>query len=377
VAKSRRGRGEGALFQRKDGGWCAYVTLPTAADGKRRRRYVYGPDKNDVRHRLALLQVKVGSGEAVKTRADRTSLGAHLTSWLASLEVRAPTERQYRWIVTQYLIPRLGAVRLASLDHEDLDRFFRALKTERVGDRTRQLCYDTLRIPLRRAVRAGVLRASPIDAVTRPRYERREMTPWNAEEARAIVEASRTDRFHALYVLELRLGLQFPGEVLGLRWSDVDLKKRELYLSTQLATRGRKTVATKTDARRRRLVLPQSVVDALTLHREKLLAEGLRSSPWIFPNVNGDAMNSRNFVRDSYDEVVKRSGVRRVRPYDMRHTFATLALIAGVHPKIVSEILGHASIDQTLRTYSHVLGGMQESAVEKLDALWAETAANS
>lgn len=372
MKRIRRGRGEGSIFKRKDGDWCAYVTLPTLEPGKRRRRYVYGHDKAAVRLRLAQLQVKVASGEFVKQRADRTTVAVYLSSWLAGLEVRDRTAGSYRWITESYLIPRLGGARLEALETVDIEKMLHDLRAEGVGDRTRQLCYDTLRIPLRRAVRAKMLAYNPIEAVSRPRYERREMTPWTPEEARAVVEASRSDRFHALYVLELRLGLQFPGEVLGLRWSDVDLKKREIYLSTQLTGRTRQSGPTKTEARRRRLVLPQQVVDALLEHRERLMADGLRSSPWLFPNRDGGPMNARNFVRDSFEKVIERSGVRRVRPYDMRHTFATLALIAGVHPKIVSEILGHASIEQTLRTYSHLMPGMQEEAVRALDRLWNE-----
>ena len=92
----------------------------------------------------------------------------------------------------------------------------------------------------------------------------------------------------------------------------------------------------------------------------------------MFPNQSGEAMNARNFVRDSFDPVVERAGVRRIRPYDMRHTFATLALLAGVHVKVVSEMLGHASIDQTLKTYSHYLPTMQEDAVRAMDAYWSE-----
>lgn len=396
MARKRRERGDGGLYQRKDGMWCGRVELPPeVVDGRKRRRqrFVYAKTKPEALRLLAQLQVKVATTSGtVATRADRTTVAEYLQAWLGGLEVRPRTRDQYDWIVSAYLIKHLGGVRLAALELGTLEHFFADLRRDGVGDRTRQLCYDVLRSALKRAVRARILPFNPLEEISRPRVERREVDPWSAEEASLVIEASKADRFHALYVLELRLGLQFPGEVLGLRWDqDVDLKARKLRVGGQL-TGERVRGGTKTAARRRQLDLPQAVVDALTAHKQRLLEEGLRASPWVFPDGQGNAQNARNFVRDSFNKVVQRAGelrcrscarpleghpadcefvpgVRRIRPYDMRHTFATLALLGGVHIKVVSRMLGHANETETLRTYSHFLPSMLEDANDRIGAM--------
>ena len=149
-----------------------------------------------------------------------------------------------------FLIPRLGAIRLESLDFADVTRFLGALRKDGVGERTQQLCHNILRAALKRAVRARIIRANPMDGIPAPRHDRREVAPWTREESTAVIAAAAAGRFGALYVLVIRLGLQFPGEVLGLRWTDVDLRAGEVYLSKQLLTRGRQRAPTKTEARR-------------------------------------------------------------------------------------------------------------------------------
>ncbi len=404
----RRGHGEGSIFVRKDGSFCAALSLSTGPDGKRRRRYVYAASKAEARLKLEQLKVTIAMGARVNTHTDRTTVATYLRAWIASKEIREKTRVQYEWIVERYLVPRIGAIRLEDVDHAAVAAFLAQLRRDDPGDRTRQLCFDVLRAALNHAVIAKKLPSNPMLGTERPRVERREITPWLQSEANLVLEEARDDRFYALYVLELRLGLQFPGEVLGLRWDyDVDMKARKIRVGGQLATRGRKRAATKTVARRRELAMPGAVYDALVEHRARLLAEGLRSSPYVFPNREGKAQDSRNFVRDSFDPIVERAGrrrcaectlpaavhenleakppiakadvaacdefrpgVRRVRPYDMRHTFATVALVADVHIKTVSRMLGHANEIETLRTYVHYVPSMLEDANERIDAIW-------
>jgi len=345
------------------------IALPEV-DGKRRRRYAYAKTKTAAAQLLHKLRSDLTIAGEIPS--DRTSLELYLRRWLDGLEVRPTTRRSYTVVVEKHLIPALGNLFLDEITLDDLEQFSAKQRRNGVGDRTRQLTHAVLRAAMKRAVRGRVLAASPMDGLSAPRYESPEMTPWTADEARRVVAAARTDRLGAVYIVALRLGLQFPGEILGLQWGDVDLKVGEIYLTRQLNKGGAADRApTKTRARRRRLSLPKSVVAALASHKIGMQDEGL-DTPWVFPNERGGAVDPSNFVRSSFEKVVERAGVRRIRPYDMRHTFATLALQANVPVKIVSEILGHSTIKLTLQTYSHVMPGMQREAIEKLDELWGE-----
>jgi len=371
VPAKRRSPGEGSIHAWQ-GRFRGYVTLPSEiVDGKvrRRRRYAYGDTKADVRIALGRIREDlVASAGTLSTAADRTTLAQYLRDWVDGLEVRPNTKRQYEWIVDDYLIPRLGILRLDRIDYAALETFRVRLRKDGIGDRTRQLCHDVLRVALRRAVRAKIIPSNPIESVERPRTVSREVDPWSASETMRVLKAARDDRYHAVYEIMLRLGPQFPGEVFGLRWEDVDLEKGTLRIGAQLGAGG-KRAATKTDFRRRSLDLPKPVVDALVAHRERAERENRLSPKWVFATSTGNAMSPRQFVRDSFDPLLARANVRRIRPYDMRHTFATLALVAGVHIKTVSRILGHSNVVETLRTYSHFVPAQLADANDRVGAL--------
>ncbi len=205
------------------------------------------------------------------------------------------------------------------------------------------------------------------------------MRPLSEVEANTFLQVARTsgDRFEALYVLAITTGLR-RGELLGLRWDDVDLERGTLRVGRSLVREGgRHTVGeTKTRRGRRQVNLTPRTVSALKAHRthqleEKMwLAETYEDRGLVFSTTIGTPVNPENLVNRSYNPLLKKAGLPKIRFHNLRHTCATLLLVRGVHPKFVQELLGHATIAMTLDTYSHYLPSMGDQAAGAMgDAL--------
>jgi integrase len=206
--------------------------------------------------------------------------------------------------------------------------------------------------------------------------KRYEVVSLSPAQTRTFLEAAQGDRFESLYVLALTTGMRL-GELLGLRWQDVDLAAHMLQVRhTLLRLRdGLQLTEPKTARSRRRVALGASAVDSLRLHRSRQAAARLRlGQVWedndlVFANEIGKPVEAGNLLRRSFWPLLAKAELPRIRFHDLRHTAATLLLQQGVHPKVVSELLGHSSIGLTLDTYSHVLPDMQQQAVAAMDRL--------
>jgi integrase len=234
------------------------------------------------------------------------------------------------------------------------------------------------------AVRWGLLVRNPADQVDAPRKAETEMPTWSADEVRTFLDSVATDRLWAMWVLLCTTGMR-RGEVLGLRWDDVDLAAGriavrralvevdgyDLHISEPKTARGRRSV--KLDTR---------TVAALTYHRrwqmEERLAEGIGGRPeLLFTKPDGEPLQPQH-VSQAFEARQRRAGLPIIRLHDLRHTAATIALSAGIHPKIVSERLGHSTVQLTLDRYSHVVDGLQEAAAQQIgDAIFGEDPPNT
>jgi integrase len=205
--------------------------------------------------------------------------------------------------------------------------------------------------------------------------DKREMIPLSPVQARALLDTAREadDRWSALYVLAVSTGLR-QGELLGLRWEDVDLENTTLRVRHTLQPPGfpkgapARLTPPKTRRSLRGVHLPRSTVQALLGHRELQEAERARANgSWrdyglVFPNTLGSYADYTNLVPRHFKPLLKKAGLPNIRFHDLRHTCATLLLTKGVHPKIVSEMLGHSSVSITLDVYSHVIPSLGDAA---------------
>jgi integrase len=208
-----------------------------------------------------------------------------------------------------------------------------------------------------------------------PRMERRELSVLSVEELGRFLEAAREDRWYALWELLAATGMR-PAEALGLKWTDIEGHRIRIQRSLVRHSDGKWTLKDPKTARARRTVtIPETVEQTLQRHRKAQLEQRLQAGPeyhdhgFVFAVSNGSPLDWKVVVQRHFKPIVKRAGLLRIRPYDLRHTCATLLLASGENVKVVSERLGHASAALTLDVYSHVLPDMQQSAAEKIETL--------
>jgi integrase len=266
-------------------------------------------------------------------------------------------------------------VKLGDLSPAHLRGLYAAKLGSGLSGRTVGYIHVTLYSALKAAVLDGLIPRNPASAVKPPRMDKQEMTPLSPAQARALLDAAREadDRWSALYVLAVTTGLR-QGELLGLMWEDVDLEGATLRVRHTLQPPGfpkgapARLTPPKTRRSLRSVRLPHSVVQALFRHQELQDAERAESNgSWrdyglVFPNTIGGYADYTNLVPRHFKPLLKKACLPNIRFHDLRHTCATLLLTKGVHPKIVSEMLGHSSVSITLDVYSHVIPGLGEAA---------------
>jgi integrase len=366
----KRGQNEGSIFQRKDGLWTVQVTIQNKRISK------YFKTQSECREWLRNTQSQIHNG--LTLAGARITVIEFLEQWLGTIResVRPKTLYQYSQIVRQHIVPRLGIIKLKDLRPDQIQALYNEKLDKGVSARTVLLTHSVLHKALNQALKLGMIGRNPAQAVSRQKFSHKEMRVLTSDQARTFLSAAESTRYRALFHLALHTGMR-EGELLGLKWEDLDWVTRQLHVKRQLQrTPGKGLVFAepKTAAGRRTIVLSRSMVEKLREHMEnqdqvrQQAGEKWQENGLIFPTTIGTPMAARNMYED-FKILLKRIGLPIIRFHDLRHTAATLMLQQGVHPKIVQERLGHADISMTMNIYSHVLPSMQEEAAEKLDEL--------
>ena len=346
------------------------LDLGRGPDGKRVFRYHSG-----YATKRAAQQARTELLGALERRSyvppDKTTVADYLRGqWLPAVQarLRPGTWVEYRRKAETHLIPTIGQVPLQQLTTAMLNALYQQLLDYRVGVRTVQYVHATIRKALNDAVRWGLLVRNPALHAAAPRPRRAELATWTAGELRWFLACVRDDRLYAAWQLAALTGMR-RGEVLGLRWSDLDLDAGWLSVrQTLVVVDNQPRISEPKTARgRRRIALDPETVAALRTHHAAQAAERLAAGPaWansglVFTRRDGAPLHPE-YVRRQFDRHISRAGLPRIRFHDLRHTHATLALQAGVHPKVVSERLGHTTVAMTLDVYSHAIPALQQDA---------------
>jgi integrase len=370
----KRGNGEGSITRHKKSGlYMARYTIQTPTGTK--RKTIYGKEREEVADKL--IEALSNRNKGLVFDADNLKLGEYLGRWLSDSvrdTVRLTTFERYEQVVRLHIRPVLGKVKLKNITSAHVRGLYRQKLDAGLSPRSVQYVHVTLHKALKQAIADGLIPRNVTEAVKPPQVRREEMQPLTAEQVKVLFQAAKGDRLEALYVLAVTTGLR-QGELLGLRWDDIDLEVGTLQVRRTLTTAkgGPVLSAPKTKGSRRTVKLSPTALEALRSHLARQLEEIDRvGSLWrekglIFAAEVGEPLRRQYVTARRFKPLLRRAGLPEIRFHDLRHTCATLLLSENVNPKVVSEMLGHATIAITLDTYSHVLPTMQESAAKAME----------
>lgn len=370
----------GHIRQRSKGSWeIAIDSGNDPATGRRRQHFetVRG-NKADAQKRLAELLIEIEKGGYVKTRRSLI-LGEYLNSWLsnyAEVNCRARTVQGYAYIVEHYLCRAMGQMPLSNLRPQHIAQY--CASGIREGRSARSLLHDfrLLHKALKDAVQLGTLAVNPCDGVQPPRPEEKEMSFLAPEEVnRFLVSAEKAPfPYYFLFRTMLYTGLR-RSEALGLTWGNIDLELCTMRITQAQHRINGKYIIQPPKSRSGRRIINLSVSLAIALRdyrgqveaQRLMLGKPLQDSDFIFAHPDGSPLDPAT-VTHTFIKTVRRAGLK-VRLHDLRHSFASLMMAAGVNIKAISQSLGHSNVSMTLNIYSHLLPGAGKSAAEKFDRL--------
>jgi integrase len=372
--------------------WYVVVEDRDAETGKRKRRWHSGyRTKREAQSACNELLAAIQLGGYVPP--NRQTVAEFSDEWLAAIRatVRPSTMDKYRRDLRAHVVPYVGHVALNKLDATALNRLWATLaetgnkrlapeaEARGLSSKSIENVAMTVHRMLKDAVRWGRLARNPADAADPPRrsVERPQIQAWDADTLRRFLDACRTDadRLYALWVFLATTGLR-RGEALGLRWSDVDLDIGRARITHTIGLIRWQVVSgqPRTAAGRRPIALDPTTVAVLRDHRRRMIEQrllvgaGFVDQDYVFCEPDGDPLHPER-VYQAFKRRVRKHGVPALSPHGLRHTWATIALANGVHPRVVQERLGHAHISITLQTYSHVQPTMHDDAAALVTGL--------
>ncbi|MCZ4246848.1 hypothetical protein BXO87_01730 [Bacillus sp. GZB] len=369
--------------------WFYEVTVSTdPITGKRKRKKKRGFDTEKAAQK-ALIELIAEIQKNEYLEPSTVPLSTYLSEFLKirATELEGDTFKTEKGNMETHILPELGRLPLGKVTTDRLQRFIDKLLEEKgLQASSVKRIFDPLRIALDRAVTRGYIRENPANAVIKPKITRSEMTVWSKEDVVRFLNFAKKDRMFMLFHLAFTTGLR-QSELLGLRWKDLDTEQGVLRITQVLTRDGELKPRGKTASATRAVTLMEETLQLLQKHREMLARERFAAGDkykdhgLILPSSKGTPLLHRNTNR-SFDRLVKEYNaladkmkdvnnidvprLEKIRFHDMRHTHATLLLLARENPKIVAERLGHSKVSVTLDTYSHVLPNMQKEVPAKL-----------
>ncbi len=377
---------KGHIKQRSKGSWTIVVDAGKDQEtGKRRQQWhTIKGTKRDAQRALREMLTAVETGTYVKP--SKLSLGEWLSQWLdsyVSMHTTPRTQESYRYIIKTHLLPALGSIPLNQLQPQHImSHYGSALSKGRVdgkgGLSARSVLYQhrILSEALSHAVKMGHAARNVAEAVEPPRPDRATVSTLSRADIDRFLDSARNTPYYVFYSTLLYTGLR-RGELLALKWRNLDLDRGMLHVVESAYKLGNGEYVVKepkTPHSRRAVALPPSLTELLKYYREQQtdamakLGTSLTEDRFVFTGPDGEPLDP-NLVSRGFGKMIKNAGLPHIRLHDLRHTHATMMLEAGIHPKVVSERLGHASVGITLDIYSHVLPGLQEAAADRFDRM--------
>ena len=374
----RRANGEGNIRKRKDGRWEGRYTVGHDPEtGKAIIKNVLGKTQAEVKEKLKkAIEENVGIDYG---RAKTYTVGTWLEVWMenyAKVKLRPSTFKTSQGFLKNHIKPQIGGIPLADLTSLDLQRFYKHLldggrvdrieakkKPKGLAPKTVRNIHQMIGSAYNLAMEQNLVSKNPTQGCALPKVEHKEMKTLTADQLSAFFQEARDSGVYELYYLDLATGLR-RGELLGLKWTDVDLDRGVLKIQRAISRQNGKVVEAplKTKNAYRTLPLSADAIDVLMQQRRKT-----GNSEWVFPSPTGGPM-SPDSVLHMLQRVLKRAGLPRIRFHDLRHTFAVASLRAGDDIKTVQGNLGHATAAFTLDVYGHVTDQMKRESAARMES---------
>ena len=371
MAKQKRKNGEGTVRLRKDGRWEGRVVIGYDDKGKPKTKSVLAHTKSECVEKLERLKEECGR-TAEKLKPDMP-FGEWIDFWykyFSSPKLRPTTQATYENRIYGHIIPSVGKIPLSKLTQNDLQQFYAKLKrTGRkvnvelkgtgVSDRMVRSCHALCRSSLEKAVEEGLITRNPSIGCKLPPKKNGEMKVLTQNEIVRLLNQAYDEGYYEMFLLELTTGMR-RGEILGLKWRDLNLETGELNIKRQLTTKGISVPKTKSSIRT--VLLPPDMLDLLREMKKTAKYD------WIFPSpVKEGEPRNPTAITKRFRIMLERAHCKHARFHDLRHTFATMALENGMDVKTLSAMIGHVSSETTLNIYSHVTDTMRAQAAVKID----------
>ena len=371
----RRANGEGNIRKRKDGRWEGRYTAGTDPEtGKQIFKNVLGKTQAEVKEKLKKALEQKQKIDFMRT--GKYTVAQWMDEWfenVCKIKVRPSSHQTYRGYIDHHVAPNIGKIPLEKLSTMDLQKLYRKLmnkgRVERIeakrqpkglSAKTVRNINQVISSAMDFAVAQKIIPENPCKAVALPKVEHKEMQTIPAEQLQAFLQEAKATGVYEMYYIELATGLR-RGELLGLKWTDIDWNNGIIKVRRQVARVDGQIVEAplKTKNSYRTVTISQPAIEVLKQQKEKTNDE------YVFPSLNGGPI-SPDSVNNMLKRVLARAGIPKVRFHDLRHTFATIALQNGVDIKTVSGMLGHFSAGFTLDTYAHVTTSAQKEAADTM-----------
>lgn len=390
----KRSNGEGTIFKRTNGTWCAQYT--TMVGGKVRRKTVYGKTQKAVKEKLNALKSQPPE-ESSSGESEECSLSLWVRQWLEKYKkpaIKVTTYQSY-WRMYRSHIEKaeIAKTALSKLKTSQLQEFYNSLWTEGRSDgkgglspRMVRYVYILINGALEQAIRNGLIEKNVNQYVTIPGKEHKEIVPMSASEVELFLKKCKDERLYPLYLLAFYTGMR-KGELLGLQWSDISLEKKQLTVIHNLAIISHNDIETdqprkyelilttpKSAKSKRTIPLDDFVIEQLLIHKEhqnqekEIYKDIYNDQDMVFCQEDGDYMNPR-YVLQNFQDLLKKAGLPKYRFHDIRHTVASLLINNNENPKAVQELLGHSTISTTLDIYTFMEDQTKRNAVSKLSGI--------
>lgn len=372
---ARQKQGDGSVFLRKDGRWEGRIVVGYKENGYAKTKSVTAHTKTECEEKLGKLREECGR------RSERIKPDMPFGDWIdfwyqnfSKPKIRKTTQLCYEGRIYTHIIPEIGKIPLNRLTQNDLQQFYARLKkggrkkfTEQFGeglsDRMVRSCHTACRTALEKAVAEGLITVNPAIGCRLPPKKAKEMQVLTQAEILRFLNQAKEEGYYELFLLELTTGMR-RGEIVGLKWRDLNIQTGELHISRQVIKAGKSSEisAPKTKSSIRTILLPPQLVAILTELKQR------SSGEWMFPSpVNEGEPRNPTALFHRFQLILERSHCKKIRFHDLRHTFATMALENGMDIKTLSAMIGHVSTETTLNIYSHITDTMRQQAAVRID----------